>query len=82
MSTKEHSITIYSTPTCPYCVMLKDYLKEKGFAYKDIDVSKDQKKAEEMIEKSGQMGVPVADIDGQIIIGFNKERVKKILNIK
>lgn len=62
--------------------MLKDYLKEHGFKYKDIDVSKDHKKAEEMIEKSGQMGVPVADIDGEIIIGFNKEKVKKILNIK
>jgi len=61
--------------------MLKNYLKEKGFRYHDIDVSKDRKKAEEMIEKSGQMGVPVADIDGQIVIGFNKERVKKILHI-
>ena len=81
MTAKEHNITIYSTPTCPYCVMLKDYLKEHGFKYTDIDVSKDQKKAEEMIDKSGQMGVPVADIDGQIIIGFNKEKVKKILHI-
>ncbi len=79
---EEHKITIYSTPTCPYCVMLKDYLKEHGFKYTDIDVSKDQKKAEEMVDKSGQMGVPVADIDGQIIIGFNKEKVKKILQIK
>lgn len=79
---KEHSITIYSTATCPYCVQLKNYLKEQGFKYTDIDVSKDQKKAEEMIEKSGQMGVPVADIDGQIIIGFNKEKVKKALGIK
>ena len=80
--TKKHSITIYSTQTCPYCVQLKNYLKEQGFKYQDIDVSKDQKKAEEMIEKSGQMGVPVADIDGQIIVGFNKEKIKKILNIK
>lgn len=79
---KEHSITIYSTPTCPYCVQLKNYLKEQGFKYTDIDVSKDQKKAEEMVKKSGQMGVPVADIDGQIVIGFNKEKVKKILGIK
>ncbi|MDP3728055.1 MAG: glutaredoxin domain-containing protein [bacterium] len=80
--TKEHKITIYSTPSCPYCVQLKNYLKEQGFKYIDIDVSKDHKKAEEMIEKSGQMGVPVADIDGQIIIGFNKEKVKKVLGIK
>ncbi|HIH14768.1 MAG: glutaredoxin-like protein, YruB-family [archaeon GW2011_AR17] len=80
--TKEHSITIYSTPICPYCVQLKNYLKEQGFKYTDIDVSRDHKKAEEMIEKSGQMGVPVADIDGQIVIGFNKEKVKKLLSIK
>ena len=80
--TKEHNITIYSTQTCPYCVQLKNYLKDQGFKYKDIDVSKDEEKAEEMIEKSGQMGVPVADIDGEIIIGFNKEKIKKILGIK
>ncbi len=80
--TKEHSITIYSTPICPYCVQLKNYLKEQCFKYTDIDVSRDHKKAEEMIEKSGQMGVPVADIDGQIVIGFNKEKVKKLLSIK
>lgn len=79
---KEHSITIYSTPVCPYCVQLKGYLKEHGFKYKDIDVSKDHEKAREMIEKSGQMGVPVADIDGSIIVGFNKEKIKKLLSIK
>ncbi len=79
---KEHKITIYSTPSCSYCVQLKNYLKEQGFKYTDIDVSKDHKKADEMIEKSGQMGVPVINIDGQIIIGFNKEKIKKILYIK
>jgi len=80
--TKEHKITIYSTPTCTYCVQLKNFLKENDIKYTDIDVSRDQKKAHEMIEKSGQMGVPVSDINGEIIIGFNKERIKKLLGLK
>lgn len=80
--TKEHKIMVYSTTTCPYCVQLKNYLTEQGFKYTEYNVQKDHKKAEEMIEKSGQMGVPVADIDGQIIVGFNKEKIKKILEIK
>ncbi len=78
----EHKITIYSTQTCHFCIQLKAYLKEKGFKYTEIDVSKDYAKAEEMIEKSGQMGVPVTDIDGQIVIGFNKEKIKKLLKVK
>jgi glutaredoxin-like YruB-family protein len=75
-------IRVFSTPNCPYCVTLKMYLKEKGFEYEDIDVSSDEKAADEMIEKSGQMGVPVVDISGQIIIGFDKEKINNILNIK
>lgn len=75
-------IKIYSTPTCPYCVTLKEFLKEKGFQFEDIDVSKDEKAKNEMIEKSEQMGVPVIDIDGQIIIGFDRDKITKILNIE
>lgn len=75
-------IKIYSTPTCPYCVTLKNFLKEKGIEFQDVDVSMDHKAAEEMINKSGQMGVPVADIDGQIVIGFDKEKICKILKIE
>jgi len=74
-------IIIYSTPSCPYCVALKEYLKEKNFEFIDFDVSKDTKKLEEMVEKSGQMGVPVVDIDGQIIVGFDKEKIDEILGI-
>lgn len=74
-------IKIYSTPACPYCVTLKEYLKEKGFEYEDIDVSQDQGMLNEMVEKSGQMGVPVVDIDGQIIIGFDKEKINNLLKI-
>ena len=75
-------IKIYSTPSCPYCTTLKEYLKEKGIEFEDINVALDAQAREEMIQKSGQMGVPVADIDGEIIIGFDKEKISKLLNIK
>lgn len=75
------NITVYSTPTCPYCVMAKDYLKSKNFMYTDVDVVADSKKAEEMIQKSGQMGVPVIDIDGTIITGFDKAKINAALGI-
>jgi len=75
-------IKVFSTPTCPYCVTLKNFLKERGFEFDDIDVSKDQKALDEMVEKSQQMGVPVVDIDGEIVVGFDKEQILKLLNIK
>lgn len=75
-------IKIYSTPTCPYCAALKQFLKEKGFEFEDIDVSTDEKALEEMIEKSGQMGVPVTEIDGKIVVGFDKEKILRLLNIE
>jgi len=75
-------IKVYSTPTCPYCITLKNFLKEKGFQFEDIDVSSDLKAQEEMIEKSGQMGVPVVDIDGQIVVGFDREKICQLLKIK
>lgn len=75
-------IKVYSTPTCPYCYTLKEFLKERGFEFEDIDVFADEKARAEMVEKSDQMGVPVIDIDGQIIVGFSREKICKILNIK
>ncbi len=75
-------IKIYTTPSCPYCWAAKEYLKEKGFDFIEIDVSSDETAAMEMIEKSGQMGVPVIEIDGEIIIGFDRERIDQILKIK
>ncbi len=73
-------IKVYSTPTCPYCVTLKKFLKEKGIEFVDIDVSADEKELQEMIEKSGQMGVPVIDINGQIVVGFDREKIMQLLN--
>jgi len=72
-------VKIYSTPTCPYCVMVKDYFKKLGVGYQDFDVSVDEKAREELVAKSHQMGVPVIDIDGAIIVGFNRPEIDKAL---
>lgn len=74
-------VKVYSTPTCPYCHQLKDYLREKNVEFEDIDVSVDEAKAKEMVEKSGQMGVPVFDAEGKIVVGFDKEKIDEILNL-
>ncbi len=76
------NITVYSTPTCPYCKLAKEYLREKGIAFNDIDVSSDPASANEMVKKSGQMGVPVLDIGGRIIVGWNKSSLEEALNEK
>lgn len=72
-------VTVYSTATCPYCIRLKDYLKKNNVEFTAIDVSSDPKKADEMVKKSGQMGVPVVDIGGKIIVGFDKDAIDKEL---
>jgi len=72
-------VIVYSTTTCPYCVMAKDWLKEKKVEYDDINVGKDQEKAKEMIQKSGQMGVPVIDIAGTVIVGFDRPKMEEAL---
>ena len=77
-----HTVTIYTTPTCIFCKKVKDFFKEHGVKYKEIDVAADRKKAEEMIEKSGQMGVPVIEVDKEIIIGYDVPRLKKVLDLK
>lgn len=75
-------VKVYSTQTCPYCVTLKEYLKAKGIVFEEVDVSFDAKLQQEMIDKSGQMGVPVVDIDGQIVVGFDKEKINQLLNLQ
>lgn len=74
-----HTITVYSTPTCPYCVRLKGYLNQRGISFTHIDVSADREGLDKMVRLSGQMGVPVTDIDGQIVVGFDKEKIDKLL---
>lgn len=74
------NITIYSTPTCPYCDAAKDYFDENDISFTDYDVSKNREKAREMIKESGQRGTPVINIDGNIVIGFNKEKIESLVN--
>ena len=75
----EPLIKVYSTKVCPWCIKLKEFLNEKNIKFEDLDVGADQEAAKEMVEKSGQMGVPVSDINGKIIVGFDKEEIEKAL---
>jgi len=78
---EEREVIVYTTPNCPWCAAVKQYLEERGISYTEIDVSRDQEAAMEMIRKSGQMGVPVVEIDGEIVIGFDKERLDYLLGL-
>ncbi len=73
------SIVVYSTPTCGYCNKAKQYFKEKRIPFTEYNVAQDQRRAEEMVRKSGQMGVPVIDVNGRIIIGFNQPEIERAL---
>jgi len=75
------NVTVYSTPTCGYCMKIKDYFKAKNISFTEYNVADDMNKANEMVKKSGQMGVPVTDIDGKIIVGFNKPEIDKALGL-
>lgn len=76
------SVTVYSTPSCSWCNTLKTHLRKNGIRFSDIDVSRDQSAAEEMVRRSGQQGVPQTDIDGEIIVGFDKNRINTLLGIQ
>lgn len=72
-------IKVYSTPTCPYCKLVKDYLHDQSLAFEDIDVAANGDAAKEMVKISGQMGVPVIDVNGQIIVGWNKQALEDVI---
>ncbi len=74
-------VTIYSTPTCHYCKDVKEFLKENGVVFEEFDVAANLEKRKEMVDKSGQMGVPVTDIEGKIIVGFDRDALKSALSI-
>jgi glutaredoxin-like YruB-family protein len=76
----EKKVVIYSTPTCPNCKRTKAYLSQKGIAYTDLNVAADKDLAKEMIQKSGQMNVPVLVIDGEIVVGFDQNKLDKLLS--
>ena len=75
-------ITIYSTPTCVYCKNLKEYFAEKNIAFEEIDVSENEKELEKMVAISGQMGVPVIEINGDVVVGFDREKIDEVLKLK
>ncbi len=77
--TNDTQVIVYTTPTCHFCKAVKDYLTDKKVDYKEINVQADAQAADDMIRKSGQMGVPVIDIDDQIVIGFNKPKLDELL---
>jgi glutaredoxin 3 len=72
-------VKVYSTTTCPYCTMAKNYLEARGVDFEDIDVSSDSEAASEMVEKTGQMGVPVIEIDGKFVVGFDEPRIAELI---
>ncbi len=75
-------MVVYTTPTCPHCNTLKNYLKERKVQFRDIDVPRDQQIAQDMVKRSGQQGVPQIDINGRLIVGFNKPKIDELLEKK
>jgi glutaredoxin 3 len=76
------NVTIYSTPTCVYCNMAKSFFKDNGVAYSEFNVATDLEKRKEMIDKTGQMGVPVIDVGGEVIVGFDEAKLRSVLGVK
>ena len=76
------NVTVYSTSTCPWCVKAKEFFKENKVEFTEKNVGEDDTARNEMVEKSGQMGVPVIDIDGTVIVGFDQEAIKKALKLE
>jgi len=77
---KQHRVIIFSTPSCTYCNAAKQYFRAKGVRFRDVDVSRDSAAARDMQRRSGQMGVPVIDIDGKIIVGFDRPKIDRIIS--
>lgn len=79
---KMHKVTIYSTPSCHFCHMAKDFLSENNIPFEDFNVAENLEKRKEMMARSGQMGVPVIIINDKLIVGFNKPKIMELLDIK
>jgi len=80
--TSQPKVIVFSTPTCSYCTAAKSYFRQKGIKFRDVDVSKDPAAARDMVRRSGQQGVPVIDIGGKIIVGFDRPKINQMLGIK
>lgn len=75
-------VIVFTTPTCSYCNAVKSYLRQKGIKFHDVDVSRDAAAARDMVRRSGQQGVPVIDIGGKIVIGFDRAKIDSLLKLK
>lgn len=82
MTTVQPKVIVFSTPTCSFCVQAKRYFKEKNIRFTDVDVSRDQSAARDMLRRTGQMGVPVILINNTAIVGFDRNKINQMLNIK
>ena len=76
------NVRVFTTPVCPYCFTLKEFLKEKNIDFEEVDVAVDENAKEEMIKKSGQLSAPVVEIGEEIVVGFDKEKIVQLLNIE
>ncbi|MGB9619262.1 MAG: glutaredoxin family protein [Armatimonadota bacterium] len=76
----EKTVVVYSTPTCPYCTQVKEYLKSRNVPFTDHNVVTDLEARNAMVKKSGQLGVPVIEVDGQIVVGFNRSKLDELLS--
>ena len=76
------TVKVYTTPTCPYCYTLKEFLKEHNIEFEDIDITKDEKVKDDIIKRSGAIGAPIIEVDGEIIVGFDRAKIVKLLGIK
>jgi glutaredoxin-like YruB-family protein len=79
---KKNRVIVFSTPTCSYCNMAKQYFRRNKIRFKDVDVSRDEAAARDLVRRTGQMGVPVIDINGKLIVGFDKPQINRLLDIK
>ncbi len=79
--TKKKRVIVFSTPSCPHCNHAKQYLRQQGVRFRDVDVSRDAAAARDMVRRSGQQGVPVIDINGRIVVGFNRAEVDRLLSL-
>lgn len=79
---KPHRVVVFTTPTCSWCNRLKAYLRERQIGFREVDVSRDRAAARDLVRRTGQMGVPVIEIDGRPVVGFDKPRIDALLGLK
>jgi glutaredoxin 3 len=76
-----HRVIVFTTPTCPWCQRAKSYLRSKSIPFKEVDVSRDQQAARDLVRRTGQLGVPVIEIDGRAVVGFDQRQVDRLLGL-